>query len=139
MTVFRKIVPNSSENAINERYEHLLMWLSKDGGIRQWMFSHTIGSERDRFKSFTIEGLTDIRNVPSEERISHKCTSRWMDSTTFDYVRSVMASNRIYKVTKSGEQIPVAIKDGTINRDNQVKNFEIRIEFMLLEENVLNV
>lgn len=139
MTVFRKIVPNSSENEINERYEHFLMWLSIDGGIRSHLFSHTKGSETETFKGFNIEGLTDIRSIPSENRISHKCTSRWMDSEKFDFVRSLMASNRVYKITKDNKQIPVAIKQSKIVRDNQVKNFEIKLEIILGEENTLNV
>ena len=139
MTAFRKIVPNSVDNQINERYEHLLTWLSVDQGIRQWFFSHNKGREVEDFDSFSIEGFSDIRNVPSEDRISHKCTARFMDSKTLDYVRSIFASNRIYKITKLGERIPVYVKTGKVTRDNQIKNFEIELEFDLKEKTLLNV
>ena len=139
MTQFRQIIPNSTVNAINERYEHLLMWLSKDGGLRQWFFSHTEGEEVEDVDSFTLESLTDIRNIPIEDRIIVDCATRFMDSNTFDYVRSIFASNRVYKVLTDGTRIPISIKPRKTKRPNQIKNFELALQFELKEEDRLNV
>ena len=139
MTTFRKIVPDSTIRPLNERYEHFLIWLSKEGGVRQWFFSHSEGSEKEKYKGFAVESLTDIRSVPNSDRVVNVCKTRFMESATFDYVKSIFASNRVYKVTKSGEQIPIAVKHTTTKRPNQIKNFEIDLEFELKEEDVLNV
>lgn len=139
MTTFRKIVPDSEVRPVNERYEHFLIWLSKDGGVRQWFFSHSEGSEIEEVKGFSLESLSDIRNVPSEDRLRFRCTTQFMDSNTFDYVRSIFASNRVYKVTKAGVQIPVAIRQDRTQRPNMVKNFSISMEFEYKEEDILNV
>ncbi len=139
MTVFRQIVPNSTVRASNERYEHLLMWLSPDTGVRQWLFSHTEGSERNDHKAFAIESISDIRTVPYEDRLEVICNTRFMDSETFDYVKSIYKSNRVYKVLKDGSKIPVAINPMKTRRDNMIKNFEMSLTFYYKENNVLNV
>ena len=139
MTTFRKIVPNSSVNAINERYEHFLTWLSKDGGVRQWFFSHTDGQETEDFDGFTLESVSDIRSITTEDRIIVDCTTRFLDSDTFDYVRSIFASNRVYKVLKDGSKIPIAVKQDKARRPNQIKNFELSLQFHYKEEDTLNV
>ena len=102
-------------------------------------FSNTLGNETETFKSFEVEGLEDIRNIPKEDRVSNKCVTRWIDSQTFDYVRSIYAANRVYKVEKDGTKTPVSIKAGAVRRRNQVKGFEISLTFMFKEENILNV
>lgn len=139
MTTFRKIVPDSTIRPLNERYEHFLVWLSKNGGVRQWFFSHSEGREEENYKGFVVESLTEIRNVPNEDRVIHRCMTRFMDSGTFDYVSSIFASNKVYKVTKSGEQIPIAVMPTKTRRPNQIKNFEIDLQFELKEEDILNV
>jgi hypothetical protein len=139
MSVFRQIVPNSEVRPSNERYEHLLMWLSPKGGVRQWLFSHTKGREDHKHKGFDIETITSIRSVPSEDKERVKVASRFMDSETFDYVRSIMQSNRVYKVANDGTKTPVAIGFASVRRPNMIKNFEIEFNFTYKENNVLNV
>ena len=139
MTVFRKIVPNSTVRPSNERYEHFLIWLSPNAGVRQWLFSHTDGSERNDHKAFAIESRSDIRAVPYEDRLEIRCNTRFMDSETFDYVKSIYKSNRAYKVLKNGLKIPIAIKPQKTRRDNQIKNFEMSLDFYYKESDVLNV
>ena len=139
MTVFRQIVPNSIVRPSNERYEHMLVWLSVDGGVRSWFFSHTDGAEENDHDGFEIETLVDIRQVPSDDRLMVECTTRFMDSETFDYVKSIIKSNRVYKVAKDGTKTPIAVKAKTTVRPNKIKNFELSIQFMYKENDVLNV
>lgn len=139
MTIFRQIVPNSNQNAINERYEYLISWLSTAGGIRSWLFSHTEGDESEDYENIIIEGLNDIRNVPSEQRKEVEVNTVSLSSAQFDYVKSLMATNKAYVITKQGKQVPIAIKGRTAVRDNKNKEFEVRIKFQFKEENILNV
>ncbi len=139
MTVFRQIVPNSTVRPSNERYEHLIMWLSIDGGIRQWLFSHTDGREDNKHKGFAIESRSSIRSVPYEDRVEVDCVTRSMDLGTFDYVASIIKTNRAYKVLKDGTKIPIAIDPTTVRKRNMIKNFELSMPFYYIENDVLNV
>jgi hypothetical protein len=139
MTTFRQVVPNSTINPSNVSYEHFLVWLSPNGGVRQWLFSHTEGSEEESFESYTIESLDNIRSVPSEDRVRYEVRTKSLDADTFAYVKSIMKSNRVFKVSKTGVFTPIAIRGGSIAKDNQIKEFELRIRFETKEEFILNV
>ena len=139
MTTFRAIVPDSIKQPANERFEHLLVWLSPNGIVRQWFFSHVKGSESVRLKGFVAENESDIRAIPTEKRKSFKAMTRHLTSSEFDYVRSIMDSNRAYKVLKGGSYIPIAINQDRTRRDNQIKAFEVAVSFSLAEENVLSL
>lgn len=139
MTTFRQVIPNSEQNPDNERFEYYLVWLSTGGGVRNWLFSHTEGSEVDDFKSFTIEGLDNIRSVPSMERLSVTATTMSMNQESFDYVKSVMSSNRVYVVDKTGAKTPIALRSGSLPQKNQLKEFKLKIRFSFQEANILNV
>lgn len=139
MTAFRQIVPNSLVRASNEDYEHFLIWLSPEGGVREWLFSHTDGRETEDFDSFAIESLSDIRSVPYEDRIEVDCITRSLTKEEFEYVKSIYKSNRAYKVLKDGTKVPIAIESGKVRKRNMIKNFEIGLTFYYREEDVLNV
>lgn len=139
MTTFRQVVPNSVWNPNNARFEFYLVWLSVEGGVRNWLFSHTDGDEEQRYDNFVIEGIDNIRSVPSMERRSVTAITRSMDQETFDYVRSIMASNRVYCVDSTGVKTPIALKEGAVDQANKLKEFNLRIKFSFQEENVLNV
>lgn len=131
---FRRSTPS------NERYVHFLMWLSPFiGGIRSYLFSHTDGSETRMFKNFMVETRSDIRSVPEEVRGKLILVATNMDIDTYDYVRTILESNRIFKVLRDGTQIPFAIKSAEIDEPNKNKGFSIKIELVPKEENVLNV
>ena len=139
MTDFRKITPNSSLQSANERYQYLLAWLSPTSGVRMWYFSHTNGEQINNNKSFTIEGLNDIRNVPYESREEIQVESRYLSNIEFDYVRSIYQSNRIFQITPTGEQIPISIKQDKTEKPNQLNKYEISFTFTFKEDNTLNV
>lgn len=135
MTDFRQVVPSAN----NEAYQYFLVWLSVDGGVRSWLFSHTGGVESEKYNSFSIESLDNIRSVPMMERKEVSAITGSLDGEQFDYVKSIMASNRVYQVTKAGEKIPVALKVGAVVRPNQNKEYKIKIKFIFQEANILNV
>lgn len=139
MTTFRQISPNSSINTVNEKYEYYLTWLSPNGGIRSWFFSSTDGDKQTDYELFTIEGQTDIRSVPSEKREAVEVTTKSLESEEFDYIRSIMESNRVYQVNKDATRLPIAIVGGSIPRPNKNKEFEISIKFVYKEDDILNV
>jgi hypothetical protein len=139
MTSFRQIVPNSTLNPSNERFEHYLVWLSPSGGVRNWLFSHTDGEEDEKYDNTVIESLEDIRSVPTEQRKTVNCITKTLDPFNFEYVKSVMASNRVYKVLKNGSKIPIAVKSGSVIQGNTLKEFQLRIKFEYKESDILNV
>lgn len=139
MTTFRQVVPNSVWNPNNARYEFYLVWLSTGGGVRNWLFSHTDGNESERFDNFTIEGRDDIRSVPSMERRTVTAITKSMNQENFDYVKSIMASNRVYVVDSTGAKQPIALNGAKVGQPNQLKEFSLRIKFSYQEENILNV
>jgi len=139
MTIFRQVIPNSVQNPDNERFEFYLVWLSTGGGVRNWLFSHTDGSEAEDFKSFMIEGLDNIRSVPSMERRSVTAVTISMNQESFDYVKSIMSSNRVYVVDKTGVKTPIALRAGSVSQPNQLKEFKLKIRFSFQEADILNV
>lgn len=136
---FRQVIPNSTINPVNEGYEHYLVWLSEGGGVRNWLFSHTDGEEMNEYKGLSIESLTDIRSIPTEKRDEVKIITRGLDADEYDYVRSILGSNRIYKVTKSNEKIPVAVKYRSQKRPNQNKDYSLSLTLHFKESDTLNV
>lgn len=135
---FRQVIPNSTLNAVNERYQHYLVWLSPKGGVRNWLFSHTDGSEETKYKGIELESLTDIRSIPTEQRDSIKIMTEGISEEEYNYVRSILASNRIYKVTQGNQKIPVSIKYGSVKRPNQNKGYKLSFTLMFQELDTLN-
>lgn len=139
MSVFRQIIPNSFVNSVNERYEYYLVWLSPAGGIRSWLFSHTDGDREETFDNFMIESLTDIRSVPNEQREEVEVNTVSLDSEQFEYVKSIMSSNRVYQVFKDNTRLPIAIRTGKALRENKNKEFGVSVKFVYKEADLLNV
>lgn len=139
MSVFRQVIPNSFINASNESFEHFLIWLSPNGGVRSWLFSSTEGETEEQFDNFSIETIDDIRSVPSMDRIEIQARTKSLESEQFDYVKSIFKSNRVYKVNKDFSKIPIAIKGRAVSQPNQLKEFEVRVAFSYQEEDILNL
>lgn len=137
--MFRQVVPNSSINSANLDYEFCLVWLSPLGGVRQWLFSHTKGNTSDGFNNTVIETDDNIRSIPVMEQTMIKAQTVDLDLDTFNYVKSIMSSNRVYQVSKVGVKAPIALNSGSILKDNKLKSFGVAIQFMYKENDILNV
>jgi len=139
MSIFRQVIPNSYRVPTNERYEYYLIWLATNGGVRSWLFSHTKGSKEDETSGYILEGLEDIRSIPNQDRTLVSVITESLSSDERDYVASIMKSNRIYQCSKAGVFTPIAIKFGSIPRDNQLKEFSVKLSFAYKEKSILNV
>lgn len=133
MSFYRQITPS------NEPYDNYLVWLAPNGAVRNYFFSHTNGSVIESVKNYNIETLSDVRSIPEEGRFSFKIYSRFIDLETYQYVSSILFSNRIIKVLLDGTEIPVFIKAKSMKRGNKSKSFSINFEISPKEENILNV
>lgn len=138
MSQFRQVVPNSSVNTNTESFEFQLAWLAPSG-VRSWLFSHTNGEEDEQFDNFILESTTNIRSVPVMDRIMVEATTRSLDLESFNYVKSIMKSNRVYVVGKDLTKTPIAVKGGSISKPNTTKEFRVSIKFLFKEEFILNV
>ena len=139
MTVFRSVIAPSQENSNYERYEHFLVWLSPDGGVRQWLFANTNNQEQENTRNLTIETNSSIRSLPYEKIKSFEISAISLDSERFDYVASILDSNQIYKVSKDNELTPLGIEQGRKVRDNDLKEFTIEMSVFEMESNVLRL
>ena len=139
MSIFRQVIPNSSRVPTNERYEYYLIWLATNGGVRSWFFSHTKGGQEDVTSGYVLEGLDDIRSIPNQDRTTVDIITESLTSDELDYVASIMKSNRVYQCSKAGVFTPIAIKFASIPRDNQLKEFSVKLTFSYKENSVLNV
>lgn len=136
---FRQVIPNSNVNSVNEQYEYYLVWWSPTAGIRSWLFSHTDGVKRDDFRGTVVETIDDIRSVPVMEQQRISIVTTGLDSETYDYVKSIFSSNRIYQVSKDLVKRGVSIDRANTRRPNKLKEFTVSLDFYYKEENVLNV
>jgi hypothetical protein len=139
MTDFRQVISSPSQGSVKAKHRYYLCWLSPNGGVRSWLFSHTDGDQEDEYKSFMVESTDDLRAIPSEERKSVDAITVSLEDESFDYVKSILASNRVYQVFQNGTQTPIAIAKGKISRSNQSKEHIVRIQFMYEEADLLNV
>ena len=139
MTKFRQVVPTSTNQPEAEAYEHYLVWLSPMGGVRSWFYSSTDGVIENDTSGVIIEGIEDIRNVPTQGREVVEAVTVSLNRDTFDYVASIMKSNRVYRCDKSGTLTPVAVKFGAYEKANRSKEFNFKIVFSYKENSVLNV
>lgn len=137
MSVFRKVTPTSLNNASRVSGEFMLCWIS-DASLRQWFFSSTDGDTEDTFKNSIIETETDIRSIPTEERKEITCVTMSLDSITYDYVSSLLGSNRVYQLNKDGSKTPVAVKQGKKTKSNIEKEFIFKVVFLYKESYILN-
>lgn len=139
MPIYRKIKPSSIRNSYKEDYEHLLIWLSPSGGIRQYLFSSTEGIREENLQSSVIDTIADFRSIPNKENITIEMFSTSLNREEFDYVSSVLKSNRILLVDKDSTTTPIAIKSAKKRTARLIKDFEIKFKIMLQEPDLMNV
>jgi hypothetical protein len=137
--MFRQVIPNSSQNSSNARYEYYLVWLSVSGGVRSWLFSHTDGDDMEKLDNIHIESRDSIRSVPTMQRKTVTAITRSLDAESYNYVKSVLSSNKVYLVGKDFSKTPVAMKKSSITQDNKIKEFSLKIKFSFKENDILNV
>lgn len=137
--IFRSIIPPSIDNSNHERLEYFLVWLSPNGGVRQWLFASTENQEEERIRSFTIESSDNIRSIPYEDRKTVNLEAQSLDGDSFDYVKTILKSNLIKRVYKDGSSIPLAIEDGRTRRNNKLKEFSISLTVIHKEEGTLDL
>lgn len=137
--IFRSIIPPSVDNSNHERLEYFLVWISPNGGVRQWLFANTENQERERVRNFTVESSSNIRSIPYEDRKTITLEAQSLDGESFDYVKSILRSNLIQRVYKDGTSIPLGIEASRTRRDNELKEFEISITVIHQEEDTLTV
>jgi len=139
MAFFRRIEPSSIYSSFKEEYEYLLNWISPNGGVRQWLFSSTDGRRQDKFKSIVIDTDSDYRSVPNTQDITIDVSSQSLSRDRFEYVSTLLKSNRIYLVSKSGVLTPVSIMSSNKNTVRNIKDYSISFKIKLQEPDILNV
>lgn len=139
MPVFRIIKPSSIGTPFKVDYEYLLMWLNSKGGVRQFYFSSTDSEQQDAFKSIVIDSDSGYRSVPNIQDKSRKINSKSLSREMFDYVATVFESNKIFLVDKDETLTSIAISSGKKITNTDTKDFEIRINIMLQEPDLMNV
>lgn len=139
MSVFRKIKPSSINSPYKKDYEFLLMWLSPNGGVRQWFFSHTEGDRRDKYKNSTIDTDFDFRNVPVSQSIEIELNALSLSRSRYDYVTSLFETNRAILVNKDSTTIPIAIDNTTKKTERLQKDYAVSFKIMLQEPDLMNV
>lgn len=139
MTTYVKIKPSSIRIPYKEDYEFLLMWLSPSGGVRQWFFSSTEGAKVEKFKSSVIDTIADFRGVPNDIDPSLEMTAKSFSREEFDFVTSILESNRIIIVAKDSTEIPAAIQSATKKTDRIAKDYRLTFQLMLKEPDLMNV
>ena len=90
-------------------------------------------------KSSVIDTIADFRSIPNQEDITIEMFSTSLNREEFDYVSSVLKSNRILLVGKDSTTIPVAIKSAKKRTQRLIKDFEIKFKIMLQEPDLMNV
>lgn len=135
MSSFRQVVPGSNKN----KSQHLLCWLSANGTVRNWFFSHTDGDQQDDFNSITIESSDDIRSIPSKEKNQVEVITASLSSDEFNYVKSIMSSNRVFEINKDITNTPIALMSSSVVRDNKRKEHKLKITFTYKEPPLLDL
>lgn len=139
MPVFRIIQPSSIGTPQKVDYEYLLTWLNSGGGVRQFYFSSTDSEQESAFKSLVIDSDSGYRSVPNIQDKSRKITAKSLSREMFDYVATVFESNKIYLVGKDETLTSIAISSGKKITNTDTKDFEIKINIMLQEPDLMNV
>lgn len=139
MITLRQISPSSLTTPYRERFEYLLVWISPNGGYRQWLFSHTDGKREEKFRSIIIDNNNDFRSVPNQQDITIDLMATSLNLDNINYVASIFESPRVVLVDKLGVETKVAIERGRKRLDNITKGFSVEFELMLQEPYLLNV
>ena len=139
MPVFRKIQPSSIGSPQKVDYEYLLMWLNSGGGVRQFYFSSTESEQESKFKSIVIDSDSGYRSVPNTQDKSRKITAKSLSREMFDYLATIFETNKIYLVDKDETLTSIAIASGKKITNTDTKDFEIQLNIMLQEPDLMNV
>lgn len=139
MPTFRIIKPSSIGTPQKVDYEYLLMWLNSGGGVRQFYFSSTDSEQEELFKSLVIDSDSGYRSVPNTQNKSRKITAKSLSREMFDYVATIFEANKMYLVDKDETLTSIAIASGKKITNTDTKDFEIRINIMLQEPDLMNV
>lgn len=139
MLSFRKIRLSGVEAPHKKDYEYHLMWISPDGGLRDWVFNSTDGDKEDKFKSIIIDTNSDFRSVPNSQEIIVELSTGSMTRNNFDYVASIFESPRIYLIGEFDEKITVAIKSASKETRRIQKDFSLSFNIMFKEPDLINV
>lgn len=139
MPVFRKIKPASIETPQKVDYEYFLMWLNSGGGVRQFYFSSTDSEQKNAFKSLVIDSDSGYRSVPNTQDKTRDITAKSLSREMFDYVATVFEANKIYLVGKDETLTSIAIASGKKKTSTDTKDFQIDINIMLQEPDLMNV
>lgn len=139
MPVFRVVYPASERDSRLIQYEYMLLWLSPSGGVRQWLFTNVNVSLNESFENTTIETLSSIRSVPNKEMTEISLVAESLSEEDYNYIKSLMQSNLVYRMDKEGGLTSVAIKSGSVNTSLKQKEYTIRINIQLKEPYLLDV
>ena len=139
MPIFRIIKPSSIGNPQKVDYEYLLMWLNSSGGVRQFYFSSTDSNQESAFKSIVIDSDSGYRSVPNIQDQSRKIIAKSLSREMFDYIATIFETNKIFLVDKDETLTSIAISSGKKITNTDTKDFEIRINIMLQEPDLMNV
>ena len=139
MPVFRKIKPSSIGTPFKIDYEYLLMWLNSKGGVRQFYFSSTDSEQEDAFKALVIDSDSGYRSVPNRQDLSRDIIAKSLSREMFDYVATVFESNKIFLVQKDETLTSIAISSAKKKTNTDTKDFEMQLNIMLQEPDLMNV
>lgn len=138
MLVYRAINPTSERDSNFEKREFMLVWLSPFGGIRQYMFTSLV-EVREDYSLNTLESSESIRSIPKEEVEEISLITESLSKNDYEFVRSILQSNKVWRVLKSGEEIPVSVLSEKIRREEKQKDYSLSITIRLKENPLLNV
>lgn len=139
MPVFRQILPSSERDQRLEKYEYYLVWTSPFGGVRQWLFTNTDVTLNDNYKSEILETFNSIRSVPMEETNTVKLMATSLTELEFEYIKTIMQSNLVFRVAKDQSRTSVAVVSGRVRRKLMQKEYTIEVTIQFREPELLNV
>ncbi len=118
-----------------------LVWLGKDGCVRQWFFHSRKDVLSIAHKSTIFETFQGVRKVPYEQRRSMRLAYERLNIQDYEYLNTIFASPLVFEISsgKDNKRTPVIVKDITTNRTNITKNYTFKCEISYPEERVLNV
>ncbi len=76
----------------------MLGWLAPDCSLRTWFFDKDPKGDTTETKMGEVLTSEGLRTLPTSERTAHGIRAYGLDRATYDYVRSIMASNYAFFV-----------------------------------------
>lgn len=137
--MFRRVVLHSETSALVANREVLLVWISPFMGLRSWMFNHTDQETEYMHEGEVIETGISIRSIPTKEQEKRTIRTTSLELRQYDYVRSVLASNKVVQLFRDGSTRDVAVRFRDETKDGRITGFSIELEITYVQEDVLNV